>query len=199
MDETAKELKKRIRDSMIAQRKTYGAGWIMSASEAIVRRVARLEIYQASQTVCIFAGLADEVQLAGLRTDSIAAGRRVFLPAWRKDIRAYGFKEWAADTVLCPGHWGVQEPDIETFAELSGSVCVVTPGLAFDANGHRVGYGAGYYDRLLKMPVRSGGMVAVGVCFDFQIQEALPLEAWDRVVDGVVTERRTLVCRQSTI
>lgn len=196
MSGDVKTTKKAIRAAMIAHRKTLEAAWIASASEAIVRRVAALDVYQASLTVCLFAPLADEVRIDGLRAGSLAAGRRLLLPAWRADERVYGFKEWAAETALRPGHWGVPEPDTGAFAELSGAVCMAVPGLAFDEDGGRIGYGGGHYDRLLRMPVRDGSVTAVGVCFDFQVQAALPRESWDRQVDFVVTDRRTIVCRR---
>lgn len=199
MNGDVKTAKKAIRSAMIARRKAMDADWIVSASAAIVRRVAALDVYLASQAVCLFAALPGEVRLDGLRADSMAAGRRVLLPAWRADERAYGFKDWTAETALRSGHWGVPEPDSDTFAELGGSVCMMVPGLAFGADGGRIGYGGGHYDRLLGLPVRSGVVVAVGVGFDFQVQEGLPQEEWDRHVDIVVTERRTLVCRLATV
>jgi len=199
MGAEAKIEKKAIRASLIARRQALDAAWIESASAAIVQRVAALGAYQASQTVCLFAALAGEVQLDWLRTSSLAARRRVLLPAWRADVRTYGFKEWAAHTALRSGHWEVPEPDGAVFAELCGEVCMVVPGLVFDMEGGRVGYGGGHYDRLLQMPVQNGAVAAVGVCFDFQVQETcLPQESWDRSVHFVVTERRTIVCRQTT-
>jgi len=197
MNGDVKTTKKAIRSAMIAQRKQRDPAWIAAASEAIAGQVAALGVYQASRTVCLFTPLADEVRIDGLRTGALAVGRRVLLPAWRADERAYGFKDWTAEMALRPGHWGVPEPDTDAFAELSGAVCMVVPGLAFDATGGRIGYGGGHYDRLLQLPVRNGPVAAVGVCFDFQVQEALPQGAWDRRVDYVVTERRTLVCRRA--
>ncbi len=187
--------KREIRKAMLGCRQAQGGAWLAAASAAIAERVRVLDAYQASSTVCLFAALEDEVRLDALRPDSLAAGRRVLLPAWRPGAGVYGFKDWGMDIPLRAGHWGVSEPVVEGYAELSGEVCVITPGVAFDAGGGRIGYGGGHYDRLLRLPVGAGGRIrAVGVCFDFQVQEALPQAPWDQPVDVVITERRTIRC-----
>jgi len=60
------------------------------------------------------------------------------------------------------------------------------PGVLFDKVGYRIGYGKGYYDRLL---TKLGG-IKVGVCYQFQVVEELPRDSWDKPVDLVVTEEK---------
>jgi 5-formyltetrahydrofolate cyclo-ligase len=189
------QTKKEIRAAMLAWRKTLDDAWLAAASAALAQRLLALDAYRSATTVCLFASLAQEVRLEALLAECRQQGQRVLLPAFRAAERVYGFKEWLAGQPLQPGHWGVPEPDTDRFATLEGAVLMVVPGLAFDAAGGRIGYGAGYYDRLLKLACDGGTMTAAGVCFDEQVHASLPQEAWDRRMDFVVTERRTLDCR----
>jgi len=94
---------------------------------------------------------------------------------------------------LMPGAYGIPEPDPRVCepVTLSAAAAVIVPGLAFDRAGGRLGYGAGYYDRLfhrfeaegLAMPLR------IGLAFAVQLVGRVPKEAHDRAVDLVVTER----------
>jgi len=189
------QTKKQIREAMLAWRKGLDEAWLASASAAIAGRLIALDLYRSATTLCLFASLAHEVRLDGVLAECRRQGRRVLLPAFRAAERVYGFKEWEDGRPLRAGHWGVPEPDSERFATLEGAVFMVVPGLAFDAAGGRLGYGAGYYDRLLGLAGDGGAVTAVGVCFDEQVHAALPQEAWDRQMDFVVTEQRTLNCR----
>lgn len=193
--ETAIE-KKAIRAAMQQQRRALDAAWIVSAGEAVAARLAALVAFQAAETVCLFASLALEVPLDAVCAECRRAGQRVLLPAYREEARTYGFKGWLPDQPLRPGHWGVPEPASEEFETLRGNVFIVVPGLAFDADGARIGYGGGYYDRLLQAQPDGGRLTSAGVCFDFQLQPSLPQEEWDRRVDFVVTERQMMKCRR---
>jgi 5-formyltetrahydrofolate cyclo-ligase len=66
---------------------------------------------------------------------------------------------------------------------------MLVPGLAFDPMGHRLGRGGGHYDRAL---AAAAGAVALGVGFGFQVVSEVPVEAWDRPVSGILTERGLL-------
>lgn len=91
------------------------------------------------------------------------------------------------------GH-GFPEPSADApRAELDAIDLVIVPGLAFDPRGHRIGYGAGFYDRYLAPLSRPAGAArarAVGVCFDFQVLAEIPTSPEDVAVAVVVTEKR---------
>jgi len=187
--------KKEIRAAMLAWRKGLDAAWLATASAAIAQRLIALEAYRSASTVCLFASLVQEVRLDAVLAECRRQGQRVLLPAYRADQRVYGFKEWVDGQSLRPGHWGVPEPDTDRFTTLEGTVLMVVPGLAFDEAGGRIGYGAGYYDRLLGFACGGGAVTAAGACLDAQVKDSLPQASWDRRMDFVVTERRTLDCR----
>lgn len=84
---------------------------------------------------------------------------------------------------LAIGSYGIAEPLGELFMDYTEIDLVVVPGVAFDANGHRLGRGKGYYDKLLPhIPAPK-----MGICFPFQLVEEVPAEAFDICMDAVIT------------
>lgn len=93
---------------------------------------------------------------------------------------------------LIPGAWGIPEPDPAQCKRLeTPEICaVIVPGLAFDRQGGRLGYGAGYYDRLFRS-IDGGGQpmpLRIGVAFSGQVVEEVPMDGDDFPVDRIVTE-----------
>ena len=121
-------------------------------------------------------------------------GRPVSLPVSGPRGTALVFREWDPEAPMASGRYGIQEP-AEGRAVLRPSLLLV-PLLAFDRSGHRLGYGAGYYDRTLDS-LRAGRpgagvVIAVGVAFAAQEMPAVPVDGHDERLDWIVTERETL-------
>jgi 5-formyltetrahydrofolate cyclo-ligase len=143
-----------------------------------------------------YIGLRGELDPAEALEAARAAGFVVALP--RIDTTSpprLRFHTAAGPHELAPGRHGLTEP-LATCPEvaLDDVDVMLVPGLAFDAEGRRLGHGGGYYDdagRRLRAAARGG--VLVGLGFDFQVVARCPADARDVAVDLVVTERRTLV------
>ncbi|WP_042443543.1 5-formyltetrahydrofolate cyclo-ligase [Azospirillum sp. B510] len=117
-------------------------------------------------------------------------GQPVGLPVSGPRGTALVFRDWDPDAPMAVGRYGIREP-AEGRAVLRPSVLLV-PLLAFDRSGHRLGYGAGYYDRTLEGLRADGAVVAVGVAFAAQEMAAVPVDRHDERLDWIVTERETL-------
>jgi 5-formyltetrahydrofolate cyclo-ligase len=106
---------------------------------------------------------------------------------------ALKFKEWAPNLPLMPGKFGVHEP-AEEQPELLPSF-VLVPLLAFDREGNRLGYGAGYYDAALRK-FKDGGnrVIAIGIGFDEQEFPEIPREPRDEPLDMILTPTRVIAC-----
>ncbi len=90
---------------------------------------------------------------------------------------------------LSPGYFGILEPPFNPLKLMKTIDFALIPGLAFDLNCFRLGYGGGFYDRFLaKWDIRT----KIGICFDFQLIDSIPVEPFDHPVDMVVTEKRVV-------
>lgn len=153
----------------------------LRASAAIFSAVERLPEFRAARTVAVFAALPDE-----LATDEVlarwASTRRVVLPRVEGDaMRFYACRPDA----LVFGAFGILEPQGERPCPAGEIDLVVCPGVAFTADGRRLGRGRGYYDRYLGDPAFRG--FRVGVCYAHQLVDDLPVEPHDVRMDRVIT------------
>lgn len=147
-------------------------------SAQICRRVLDSSGWCEASCVLLYYPMADEVDVRPLLTAALQDGKRVLFPVVQGDdlqLVAY-----SGETRR--GAFGIEEPIGEPFADLSKIDLVVVPGRAFDRQGHRLGRGRGYYDRLL--PLLSAHRLAV--CFPCQIVDDLPSEPHDAQMDDVV-------------
>ena len=137
-----------------------------------------------AQTIMAYYSLPDEVNTHALIDELVAEGKTVLLPkvtgADTMELRRYTGR---AD--LQEGAYHILEPVGEPFTDLSAIDLILVPGLAFDAAGHRLGRGRGYYDRFLHSKNRPY-CVKIGVCFDFQKVDDVPVDAHDLAMDKVV-------------
>ena len=149
--------------------------------------IARLKPYlEEAQTVMAYYSLPDEVCTHQLLNDLVADGKTVVLPhvidGERMELRRY-----TSPHDLIEGSFGIMEPIGEPFTDYHLIDVALIPGVAFDAEGHRLGRGRGYYDRFLTThlsPLTSH--LLIGLCFDFQKVEAVPHDANDIPVDIVI-------------
>ena len=153
----------------------------LRASAAIFSAVERLPEFRAARTVAVFAALPDEPT-----TDEVlarwASTRRVVLPRVEGDaMRFYACRPDA----LVFGAFGILEPQGERPCPAGEIDLVVCPGVAFTADGRRLGRGRGYYDRYLGDPAFRG--FRVGVCYAHQLVDDLPVEPHDVRMDRVIT------------
>lgn len=157
-------------------------------STAVRDRLMALDVYRAARTVHLFVPFRSELDTRPLLTELWARGARAVLPRVAPDCQldhliVRGWEE------LEPGAYDIPEPVAACRAVDPGQVDLIcVPGVAFDGDGGRLGYGGGFYDRFL------GACPAprVALAFDLQIVEAVPREAHDLKVDAIVTERRIL-------
>lgn len=141
-------------------------------------------LWRAAGTVLLYHALPDEVDTTSLLERGWLLGKRILLPRVVGDNLELCI--YTPDT-LQPGAYGIMEPtgDVfppERYAEID---LAIIPGMAFDRHGARLGRGKGYYDRLL--PLMSGAY-RVGLCYEFQLLDFLPMEEHDVTMNEVVTE-----------
>jgi 5-formyltetrahydrofolate cyclo-ligase len=165
-------------------------------SRLVARRLAETEAWQDADTVLGFLSMPHELDTAELLASARAGGKQVAVPLIDgEDIR---FLLLAQDPALLPrDRWGIPVPDpawAEMQPALAGRILVAAPGLAFDRKGGRLGRGKCYYDRFLaRARAQARHVTVLGICLSEQVVETVPTEAHDVPLDGLVTERETIL------
>lgn len=111
------------------------------------------------------------------------------LPVVREKAQPLEFRAWVPGAPLIPGAYGARVP--ENGALVVPQVLIV-PLLSFDRRGYRLGYGGGFYDRTLQALRGQGAVVAIGLAFDGQEVDEVPLEPTDEPLDLIITPTRLL-------
>jgi 5-formyltetrahydrofolate cyclo-ligase len=159
-----------------------------SKSREIEARLFSLHEYRSASVVMFFASFRSEVDTLPMIRHALAAGKRAILPKVRgKDLALFEIRDFDKDTA--PGAWGIPEPREIMPVTVEDVDFMIVPGLAFDENGNRLGYGAGFYDRLLPYYKKETAALA----FEIQIVPEVPISSLDIPVKQIVTEKRTIV------
>ncbi|MBX3439867.1 MAG: 5-formyltetrahydrofolate cyclo-ligase [Planctomycetaceae bacterium] len=163
-------------------------------SRQILARCLSAPEYVSARTVMWYIDVRDEVRTRHGLPDALASGRRVVVPWCAADGELRLFHLQSLDE-LSRGQFGLLEPQEELRLLAIRSVdpgeldFVLVPGVAFDRRGARLGYGVGYYDRLLAN-VRTDALLA-GLAFECQLVERIPVEPHDVSMTRIVTEAAT--------
>jgi 5-formyltetrahydrofolate cyclo-ligase len=191
-----KKAKRDVRRIVLAARDALGEAERTPRSAAIHERFLALPEVERAGTVMLFWSFGSEVSTPPLIERLHARATRVALPRIRgpRDLEVVGFAP--ADPVR-ETSFGAREPTGGPVLDPSSIDLVVTPGVAFDRTGGRIGYGGGFYDRFLL--VTRPGVPRVSLAFDLQVLDVpLPAGAFDLRVDLIVTETRTVRCPPRT-
>jgi 5-formyltetrahydrofolate cyclo-ligase len=163
-----------------------------AAAEAIAAREFPLAI-TSGVIVSGFMPLKSEVSPLPLMRKLAEQGALLALPAIAGRGKPLVMRAWEFGAPLDRGQWGIREPT-PAAAEVEPDILLV-PLLAFDRAGHRIGYGAGYYDLTITQLRARKAVVAVGLAFAIQVVAAVPATPRDARLDLVLTERELIDLR----
>ncbi len=188
-----REAKRVLRLRTLAARDALTSEERASASRAIADRIAGLPAFAAARTVLLTLPYRSEWDTTLLVDVALAAGKIVAVPRVeiaQRMLALHAIGDVARDAVH--GHRGIPEPRPTCPSVAPAAIdFVLVPGVAFDPAGRRLGYGGGYYDRLL--PLIAQAVPRIAGAFDVQIVAAVPAAPHDLAVDAVVTETRVIV------
>ena len=146
----------------------------------------------SARVVAGYHPLPDELSPEPLMAALHAAGRHVAVPAWDPERRGYAFRRWLPDSRLVAGPMRVPQPADGDDVPADALDTVLVPGLAFDRHGNRLGFGAGWDDRLLARCRPDAAFV--GLAFDGQLLPSLPAEPHDVRMRWLATPGAILPC-----
>lgn len=183
------ETKQAIRKRIFALRKTCPDEQIEKWSREITEKVTALPAFKRAERILAYADYNHEVMTRFIIEEAWKAGKEVAVPKVEgKNMTFYLLKDFGQ---LKPGYFGIPEPEGEIAADWEKALMIM-PGVAFDRENHRVGYGGGFYDRYLE---KRPDILSVAVAFSFQMLQEVPTEPTDIFPQIIVTETETF-CRR---
>lgn len=190
--------KDEIRQEMREKRKAVKQEERLEAGKVIAKKLVESEIRLVLQAwrVSLYLSTTHEIPTRYIARAIFEAGREIVVPYWSQSDKKYKLSLMGPRTKLITGKMGIREPK-ERLPTLPLDVdAFILPGLAFDAQGGRLGFGAGIYDEILTQARKSAPKIAL--CYDWQVlDEPLPLEPHDIRMDWIVTDQRVISCNKN--
>ena len=183
-----------LRAAALAARDALSGEHRAAAAQAIAGRGLPFEITSGA-VVAGYSPIRSEVDPAPLMRKLAAQGAQLALPVITARGQSLRFRVWSADDRLLQGPLGILEPS-PAAAEITPDI-VLVPLAAFDRSGHRIGYGAGHYDRTLAQLHKSKGFAVIGLAFATQQVKTVPALQHDVALDYVLTETKVFDFRSS--
>ncbi|MBL8519753.1 MAG: 5-formyltetrahydrofolate cyclo-ligase [Betaproteobacteria bacterium] len=176
-----------LRQQVLAARDRLGADARRQAVSRILPQLVALPAYRGARTVAAYMGFGSEIDTGPFIETVLSDAKVLVLPRVDAARRALSLHQVAARDRLVAGPWGIREPAADwPEARMDEIDFILVPGVAFDRRGQRIGYGAGYYDRLLAG--RQPHTDCVAIAFDCQVVARVPTEPHDQRIDRLITE-----------
>lgn len=175
--------KKALRRAIGEKKRALTVREIERRSEQLAARLFKASAYREARSVYAYIAFNQEVRTRPIIERAWSDGKRVAVPKIVGGEMRFIWLE-SFDRLAPQGAFGILEPVEDGPIAGDDSALVLVPGLAFDARGHRLGYGGGYYDRWL---AAHPGHPTIALCYDFQMVSELHVEAHDRAVDVVIS------------
>lgn len=189
---TKTDLRRRLR----ARRRAVRGRAARQAARAAADRVTRLPHWRRARHVALYLAADGEIDTTPLIHAAWRAGKRVYLPVIRSPTGRLAFRRYTPTTALRSGRFGIRIParTAEPLRAVAGLDLLIMPLVGFDAAGHRLGMGGGFYDRTLAGRRRGRRPLRLGLAHACQQQPAIPHDRWDQRLDRVVTDQSTHFC-----
>lgn len=173
--------KQSLRAAIRAQKRAMTEQQIVAASETLGRLFAQSTLYQNARTIYGYLPYNQEVRTVPMLERALRDGKRVAVPKVYGEEMKFIYLDDL--TKVEKGYAGIPEPIADAPVADDATALVLMPGLAFDREGHRIGYGGGFYDKFL---ASEPNHPTLALCYAFQMQEHLETDDFDIPVDCVL-------------
>ncbi len=184
--------KSAIRLDLLSRRNSLSVEIRHEYGQVALARITRTAAYVGARFVMAYCSFGSEIETSPLLHTALRHGKELVLPKINpatNELDLYIVEDLLNE--LVPGVWGIREPNPDLCTQLRPKDLdfIVTPGIAFDKSGGRIGYGRGYYDRLLHACHLAGSRpFTVAAAFEVQIVDVTPKENHDVPIDAIATE-----------
>ncbi len=192
-----KEDKEAIRERLRKLRDCLSPTEIEERSANITAHLLQEHHYKTRKSIMCYSSFGKEVDTHRLLAQIIEDKGSVILPYTdEKTQKLLTFEVEELDTLI-ENKFGIKEPDPTKAKPVSkySINLVICPGIAFDKQGHRIGFGKGYFDRFLANLMT----INIGLCYDFQIVESIEKQGHDVRMDYIITESRIFDCSSKSV
>ena len=173
--------KTELRNSIRAKKRAMTEEEIVSRSEALAQQFYASEAYKNAKTIYGYMPYNQEVRTVAMLEQALKDGKRVAIPKCYGDVMKFIYIDDL--TKVEKGYANIPEPIADEPVADDETALVLMPGLAFDPQGHRCGYGGGFYDKFLAAEPKHP---TLALCYEFQMLPHLETESHDSPVDYVL-------------
>ena len=186
MSDNVKDVKKKLRNQYKQYRLSLPADIKADYDKRICDTLMNMVSFRYSETILMYAPLEGEIDVISIAERALSLGKKVAFPRCVEDPRNLDFKYVGSLDELMSGSYSIAEPpeELESVTDFSKSICII-PGVVFDKEGFRVGYGKGYYDRFLA----NYDGTKFGLAYSECILPVVPRGRFDRHVDILISEK----------
>ncbi len=183
-------MKNELRKQIIEKRKDLLRKEVIEKSNSIKEKLFSLDEFKKARVILFYASYDNEVFTHDMIKECLSVGKTVVVPISNTKNNTLSLSRLNNWDDLEIGAYGILEPKEVFEVDLESIDIVIVPGVAFDEKGKRLGHGKGYYDRLLK----DFNGLSIGLGFEFQIVENVPVGKYDLPVIIIITEKRIIDC-----
>ncbi len=174
--------KKQIREFIRHQQQLCDKAEMQRQADAVFAAITAMPQWQQARHVMLYYSMPAELPTHKVTDEWMAAGKRIYLPRVNGD--EIDLLAYEPGCIKFGGKYNIGEPQGDNLTDPAVLDLVIVPGVAFDRHCNRLGHGKGYYDKFLaKIP----HVPTIGVALNYQIADAIPVDAHDRPMDAVVT------------
>ncbi len=182
--------KKELRMAILSKRKALTAQEVDAHSNRIFQSVIASAHYLNAKRLLIYLDFKNEVRTDAIIAHALAMGKEVYVPVVMPEHPDLALVAYTGpNTPMVLSSFGINEPIIteQNTVDFGTIDFVIAPGVAFDRDGYRLGYGGGYYDRLLAHK-KAPNIPVYALAFSMQVVKCVPHDAWDKRISGFFTE-----------
>ena len=176
----------------LSKRNSLTKKQVKQRSNEVQKLVEELPEFKNAKCIMLYYGVNNEVETRSLIEKALSLGKRIALPATNFEKRAMVAREINSLDELAETSQGLLEPKTQKPVEAKEIDLIIVPGVAFDKTCSRIGRGMGFYDSLLRKT--STKIPLIGLCFEENLEEKLPIESHDVKMNIVITDKKIIRC-----